>query len=107
MCIRDRPLPVYTRLVEEKIFYDSHLAWKSLFEFVHFQTDSVETVSYTHLDVYKRQASGHHEPHRRALQETGGSPQPVSYTHLTNEEKGLSISYIPDNFSIYISFEKE
>ena len=28
-------------------------------------------------------------------------------TILTNEEKGLSISYIPDNFSIYISFEKE
>ena len=28
-------------------------------------------------------------------------------TLLSNGEKGLSISYIPDNFGIYISFEKE
>ena len=28
-------------------------------------------------------------------------------TLLSNGEKGLSISYIPDNFVIYISFEKE
>ena len=65
----------------------------------------VEAVSYTHLDVYKRQADGHRQPAHDRVSEVpgpavGGRPgdQPVSYTHLLPLDWSLAASrkvYVP------------
>ena len=70
MCIRDSEGTEYEAAVREVVEGAKHISA------VERAQGTLETVSYTHLDVYKRQVR-----HRSAG--LPDAPKPVSYTHLS------------------------
>ena len=60
MCIRDRTNCPEEIAKKTARLMDKVNAYRD--DIVEFETESVEAVSYTHLDVYKRQGDGHADP---------------------------------------------
>lgn len=81
--------------------------WAMLDETVGYCNINIEGISETeyndYMDLLKQEGFSVIE---EVSEEIKGQDYVSIGTILSNGEKGLSISYIPENFGIYISFEK-